>query len=102
MAAMPLTESDVAHVATLARLGLSDEERSTLQHELEQILEHIGRLNAIETSHIAETAQVGGLINIWREDAVAESLSAEKALQNAPRREDDDSGGYFLVGAIQE
>ena len=95
---MSLTDEQIAHVAMLARLGLTAEERERMRDQLSTILEHIDRLQQVDTSSVAETAQVGGLVNAWREDSPAESLLAEQALANAPGRD----GDHFLVGAIQE
>ena len=95
---MPLSPEEVAHVAALARLGLSDEERRRIGAELDLILEHISRLQRADVSDVPETAQVGNLVNVWREDVAAGSLSQEQALANAP----DTDGEYFKVGAIQE
>ena len=95
---MALTEEQVQHVALLARLGLTEAERSQYRAQLDTILEHIGKLQAIDTSHLSETAQVGDLVNVWREDVMVDSLPVEQALRNAPRR----SGDHFQVGAIQE
>ena len=95
---MTLSASDVEHVATLARLGLDDEQRGRLGTELEAILDHISRLQRVDTSNVAETAQVGDLVNVMRDDVSAPSLGAERALANAPASD----GQYFVVGAIQE
>ena len=95
---MPLTPDDVTHVALLARLGLSEEERRRLGGELDLILEHISALQRADISDVPETAQVGDLVNVWREDVPEPSLSAEQALANAP----DTDGRCFRVGAIQE
>ena len=65
---MTLSRDDVDHVATLARLGLSDAEKSRLLGELEKILDHIARLQQVDTSMLAETAQVGDLVNVMRAD----------------------------------
>ena len=95
---MTLSHDQVAHVAMLARLGLSDEEMERYREQLDAILAHVDRLQQVDTSQVAETAQVGGLVNAWREDVTGECLAAEAALSNAPRR----SGDHFEVGAIQE
>lgn len=95
---MSLTDDDVRHVATLARLGLEDAERRQLAGQLDVILEHISRLNAVDTSSVAETAQVSGLVNVWRDDIRAESLPVAAALANARLHQ----GSHFQVGAIQE
>ena len=95
---MTLSRDDVAHVAMLARLGLSGEEMERYGAQLDAILQAIQKLNEVDTSAVAETAQVGGLVNVWREDEPAESLDVDKALANAPDRD----GSMFRVGAIQE
>ena len=95
---MTLTPDDVDHVAALARLGLEPPERRRLGAELEAILEHISVLQRVDTSEVAETAQVGDLVNVMREDEVGRCLGAAAALCNAPRSD----GDYFVVSAIQE
>jgi aspartyl-tRNA(Asn)/glutamyl-tRNA(Gln) amidotransferase subunit C len=95
---MTLQRTDVDHIALLSRLALQDEERERFQQQLDSILEHISRLQTIDTSAVAETAQGGELVNVWRDDVSAPSLGAEIALANAPARD----GDYFVVGAIQD
>jgi aspartyl-tRNA(Asn)/glutamyl-tRNA(Gln) amidotransferase subunit C len=95
---MTLSREQVAHVAMLARLGLSDEETERFREQLDAILAHVDRLQQVDTSQVAETAQIGGLVNAWREDVTGECLPKEAALRNAPRR----AGDQFEVGAIQE
>jgi aspartyl-tRNA(Asn)/glutamyl-tRNA(Gln) amidotransferase subunit C len=94
---MTLSRTDVDHVATLARLGLTDAEQDRLLGELEAILAHIARLQNVDTSALAETAQVGDLVNIMRADEPEEPIGAAAALRNAPATD----GSYFVVGAIQ-
>ncbi len=91
-----LTRADVEHVAHLARLGLTEEELARLEGQLNHILEQYEILARLDTEHIPPTAQTIELANILREDAVTESLPADKALANAPER----SGGHFVVPAI--
>jgi len=95
---MTLSAADVAHVAVLARLGLDAAERERLGKELEVILEHIARLQQVDTSTVSETALVGELVNVMRADVDVESLPVEQALANAPATEH----GHFVVGAIQD
>ena len=94
---MSFSEADVAHVATLARLGLSDDERQRFGEQLSVILEHISMLQSIDTSDLPATARVGDEVNALRVDKSRESIPAEAALSGAPERE----GDYFKVGAIQ-
>ena len=95
---MPLGPDEIAHVALLARLGLDDDEKRRIGAELDVILEHISTLQRADVSDVPETAQVGNLANVWREDEPAPSFTQEQALANAP----DTDGEYFRVGAIQE
>ncbi len=91
-----LSRADVEHVAHLARLGLTEEELSRLEAQLNHILDQYAILTTLDTEHIPPTAQTIELENILREDVVAESLGVEDALANAPER----SGGHFVVPAI--
>ena len=93
---MSLTDADVLHVATLARLGLSNEEVATLRTELSSILGHIEVLQQLDTSSIPPTAQVNNLTNVLRDDEVRASLEQEQVLANAPQHRD----GFFEVRAV--
>ena len=95
---MTLSRDDVTHVAMLARLGLSEAEVEHFGTQLDAILRAIEKLNEVDTSAVLETAQVGGLVNVWREDVPAPPIGVERALANAPDRDE----GMFRVGAIQE
>jgi aspartyl-tRNA(Asn)/glutamyl-tRNA(Gln) amidotransferase subunit C len=91
-----LSRADVEHVAYLARLGLSEEELSLLEGQLNHILEQYAKLAELDTEAIPPTAQTIELENILREDVASPSLSSEDVLANAPERE----GDFFVVPAI--
>ena len=91
-----LSRSDVEHVAHLARLGLSEEEVTLLEGQLNHILDQYAVLSELSTDHIAPTAQVIELENILREDVVRPGFDVEEALADAPER----SGDYFVVPAV--
>lgn len=93
---MSLTREDVQHVASLARLGLSDDELNTLQEELSSILGHIEVLSNLDTESIPPTAQVGNLSNVLRADEVKESLPQETVRAMAPSERD----GFIAVAAV--
>jgi aspartyl-tRNA(Asn)/glutamyl-tRNA(Gln) amidotransferase subunit C len=93
---MHLTREEVEHVAALARLGLSDDEVSLMQSQLSAILDAIQALDELDTDAILPTAQVTSLTNITRPDVVADSLSRDAVLANAPRQ----SNGFFEVLAV--
>ncbi|MDE2571725.1 MAG: Asp-tRNA(Asn)/Glu-tRNA(Gln) amidotransferase subunit GatC [bacterium] len=87
---------DVRYVARLARLDLSDEEAGLYQRQLDRLLEHVRRLQELDVSHVAPTAQVVPLTNVLRDDANRPSLEREQALAGAPARE----GAFFKVPQI--
>jgi aspartyl-tRNA(Asn)/glutamyl-tRNA(Gln) amidotransferase subunit C len=91
-----LTRADVEHVAYLARLGLTDEELTRLESQLNHILEQYAKLAELDTESIPPTAQTIELENILREDVALPSMPPEAVLGNAPERD----GDFFVVPAI--
>ena len=95
---MPLEPSEVKHIASLARIGLTDEEIEMFGVQLSQILEQFEVLNELDTSGVTPTGHAGGLQTIMRDDLTEDSLDSEDVLKNAPRRE----GEFFRVNAVLE
>ncbi len=93
---MPLSLSEVEHVAELARLRLTDEEKTLFREQLSAILDHAAVLQGVDTSAIAPTATVLPLRNVMREDVSRPALPQEDVLANAPEQRD----GFFAVRAI--
>jgi aspartyl-tRNA(Asn)/glutamyl-tRNA(Gln) amidotransferase subunit C len=91
-----LSRSDVEHVAHLARLGLTDDELTLLEGQLNHILDQYAILAELPTDDIPPTAQTIELENILRDDVVRPSLSAEAVLANAPARQ----GEFIVVPSI--
>ena len=91
-----LSRDDVAHVAHLARLGLTEAELARLEGQLNHILEQYAVLAELDTAHIAPTAQTIELENILREDVVTASLAVDEALAGAPER----AGDHIVVPGI--
>jgi aspartyl-tRNA(Asn)/glutamyl-tRNA(Gln) amidotransferase subunit C len=79
--------AQVEHIAELARLSLSDEEKARYQEQLSAILDYAERLQAVDTSAIPPTATVLPLRNVMRADQVLPSMSREDVLANAPQVE---------------
>lgn len=90
---MALTIAEVEHVAALARLGLTDEEKHRLRDQLSAILDSMDLLDELDVAAIPPTAQVVALANVMRDDVARPSLSQAQALGNAPRQRD----GFFEV-----
>ena len=83
-----ISRSDVEHVADLARLHLTDDELDRMQTQLSNILEAIETLRDVDTSHVGPTASVIQLENVMRDDEVADPMTRDAALANAPLRDD--------------
>jgi aspartyl-tRNA(Asn)/glutamyl-tRNA(Gln) amidotransferase subunit C len=90
---MAISEQQVRHVATLARLGLSDEQIAALGVELNDILVQIDRISSLDLAGVKPTAHAVAVTNVTREDVVRPCLSREDALLNAPEQQD----GAFLI-----
>ena len=75
-----LTEEQIRHIAKLARLKVSDAEVKKLGKELPAILDYIAVLNELDTENVPPTAQVTGLLNVFREDVVKPSEATKDEL----------------------
>lgn len=93
---MSIQVNDVEHVAKLARLNLTEEEREMFTGQLNAILQYAEKLNELDTDQVEPTTHVLHLSNVMREDEVRESLPQEKVFRNAPEEED----GQFKVPAV--
>ena len=91
-----LSRSDVEHVAHLARLGLTQDELSLLEGQLNHILDQYAKLAELDTDAIAPTAQTIELENILRDDVATPSLPVDEVLRNAA----ESSGGFIVVPPI--
>ena len=93
-----LSAADVEKVALLARLKLSDDERSRLRVQLADVLDYIRVLNEVDTDSVEPMAHAVDVVNVLREDEISESLPRSAALANAPETD----GLCFIVPAILE
>ena len=91
-----LTKKQVKHVALLARLELSEEEKEKYASQLSAILEYAEALNKLDTENVPPTAHVLPIKNVFREDLVSDHMPNEKATANAPAKD----GNYFKVPKI--
>ena len=98
---MKLTEKEVRYVADLANLGLSDDEVRKFARDMDGILEHMDKLNELDTSSVEPMAQVlyaADETATLRPDRERPPLGNEAALANAPQR----GAGYFKVPRVIE
>jgi aspartyl-tRNA(Asn)/glutamyl-tRNA(Gln) amidotransferase subunit C len=91
-----LSRDDVAHVARLARLQLTDEELDTFTPQLAAILEHAADVEALELADVPPTSHPYPLKNVLRPDVVSASVDTAEVLAAAPAVED----GRFRVPPI--
>jgi len=93
-----ITKKQVSHVAKLARLGLTKEEKEKFTEELSAILDFVNKLNEVKADKIKPTAQVTGLENIMRQDKgrAKSKQETDKLLELVPETEK----GYVKVKAI--
>ena len=96
MVAHRITPDDVAHVARLARLEVSDEEVARFAEQLGDVLDHAAEVAALDTAGVPPTAHPIALQNVLRPDRPRPSLDREEVLAVAPDTED----GRFRVPPI--
>ena len=95
---MDITQKEVEHVAKLARLELSEDEKGTFTRQLSAILTYMDQLKTLDTRGVEPTMTVLPTENVLRDDEVRPSLPQERALANAPEQAD----GFFHVPRILE
>jgi aspartyl-tRNA(Asn)/glutamyl-tRNA(Gln) amidotransferase subunit C len=91
-----LRREDVAHVAKLARLTMSEAELDKFTEQLGQVLDHASDMNALDLEGVVATAHPFGLINVVREDVRRPCLDHDVVIAMAPDAED----GRFAVPRI--
>jgi aspartyl-tRNA(Asn)/glutamyl-tRNA(Gln) amidotransferase subunit C len=82
------TDLDIDHVANLARLALTPEEKATFSTQLNDVLSYIEQLKAVDVAGIEPTAHAFPLYNVWADDVPQPGLPVEEALRNAPAQRD--------------
>lgn len=91
-----ISRDEVAHLAKLARLAVTEEELDTFAPQLDGILDSVAKVSEVATDDIPPTSHAVPLTNVFREDVVRPSLTQEQALSGAPAAED----GRFRVPRI--
>ena len=91
-----ITVKDVEHVAKLARLELTEEEKEKYAGQLGDVLKYVEQMNEVDTSNVEPMAHAIDFVNVVREDTVKYEQTKEELMQNAPDEED----GFFKVPKI--
>lgn len=81
-------ELNIDHVAKLARLALTPEEKAKFAHQLGDVLHHIEQLAKVDVSGVEPTAHAFAVSNVWQADIAEPGLPVEAALRNAPAQRD--------------
>ena len=86
---MAISREEVLHVASLARLELTEEEVDRFTEQLGAILEAVSKVSELDLSDVEPLSHPLDLVNVWAEDEPRPSLALDAALANAPQSEDD-------------
>lgn len=89
MGSRHITKEEVEHVAWLAHIELTEEEKLLFTEQFNRILEFFRQIDEVDTRDIPPTYHVVNLVNVYREDKAGRTLPKESVLKNAPRREDN-------------
>ena len=92
------SELDVAHVARLARINLTEAEAELFQKQLNDVLKYVEKLRQADVSNVEAAAHALPIFNVFREDAPRDWFTAGQALSNAPRQ----ANGLFVVPKVVE
>lgn len=95
---MKISKKDIEHVAELARIYISDEEKASLEGELSSIIDFADKLSELDTKGIEPAAHAIHIQNVFRNDEVVPSYKREELIENAPEKQ----AGCFAVPRIVE
>jgi aspartyl-tRNA(Asn)/glutamyl-tRNA(Gln) amidotransferase subunit C len=93
---MSLSLNEVEQIARLARLALTDAQKDRYREQLEAILDHVAKLQNLDTADVSPTASVSEATSSLRPDEPRQSLSPNELLKNAPEQQD----GQFKIPPV--
>jgi len=92
------SDLDVAYIARLARINLTEAEAKVFQKQLDDVLNYVEKLRQADVSHVEAAAHTLPIFNVFRGDTPGDCFAAEQALSNAPRQ----ANGLFVVPKVVE
>jgi aspartyl-tRNA(Asn)/glutamyl-tRNA(Gln) amidotransferase subunit C len=92
------SDLDVAYVARLARLALTEDEAQIFQKQLDDLLQYAEKLREVDVTGVDAAAHALPVFNVFREDSPRNWFTAKQALSNAPRQ----ANGLFVVPKVVE
>ena len=93
---MEVTPQLIDQLAHLSRLYFTDEEKVSVQQDLQKMVTFVEQLNEVDTTGVEPLLHMGGRVNVFREDEVIQTITREEALSNAPGA----SNEYFSVPTV--
>jgi aspartyl-tRNA(Asn)/glutamyl-tRNA(Gln) amidotransferase subunit C len=96
---MKVTQEITEHVAALARLNLTRQEKEKLTRNMENIISYVDKLNELDTSNVKPKEHVIPISNVLRKDRAEKSYDRERILANAPSRE---NGCFKVPNAVEQ
>lgn len=93
---MKVTNELIDHLAHLARLEFSTEEKEELKTDLERMISFVEKLNEVDTEGVEPLLHMSDEVNVLRDDVVEGSITREEALKNAPVK----NNSFFLVPTV--
>lgn len=84
-----IDDATIEYVGVLAKLELSDEEKEQAKKDMSRMLEHIDKMNELDTAEIESMSHIFPVQNVFREDVVTNCDESEKILSNAPKQKDN-------------
>ena len=93
---MEVTPQLIDQLAHLSRLYFTDEEKASVQQDLQKMVAFVEQLNEVDTTGVEPLLHMGGMVNVFREDEVIQTITREEALSNTPGA----SNEYFSVPTV--
>lgn len=95
---MEIDKSLILKLENLARLQLSDEERTTMSSDLNKMLDMVGKMDELELKDTEPLIHLTDAVNVLRPDKITEKTTREEALKNAPKNDDE---GFLVPKVIK-
>ncbi|MBS7654075.1 MAG: Asp-tRNA(Asn)/Glu-tRNA(Gln) amidotransferase subunit GatC [Candidatus Bathyarchaeia archaeon] len=83
-----ITKEEIEHIAQLAHIELTDEEKEVFTEQFNRILDFFRKIDEVDTRSIPPMYHVLDIVNVYREDEVGGTLPKESVLENAPKKEE--------------
>ncbi|RYM33956.1 Asp-tRNA(Asn)/Glu-tRNA(Gln) amidotransferase subunit GatC [Brumimicrobium glaciale] len=93
---MEIKDELIDHIAHLARLSFTGEDKEAIKNDMNNIIDFMGKLNEIDTDHVEPLVFMSEGVNVLREDIPQQSITHEEALRNAPKKDSD----YFRIPKV--